>query len=246
MQTVPRPLVFIHGSGDNAQIWDTLLPYFQQQGQHPAYALDLPGHGKRTDTLTATASVADYAREVAHILSNERHLSSAIIIGHSLGGAIALTLALEYPQMLSGLVLIGSGARLRVHPTLLEEAQHQPDRAAERLTALALAPSSSASMVPRLLQQKGANDMQMLYRDLVACNSFDVMEHIPEITLPTCLLCGEDDQLTPPKYSRYLQQQLAHASLQVLPAAGHYVMCEQPEATYQVLSLWLQEIEGTA
>lgn len=243
MQTVSRPLVFIHGSGDNAQIWDALRPYFQQ---HPTYALDLPGHGKRSDMLPTIANVADYAEAVAHIMRDELHVSSAIIVGHSLGGAIALTLALEYPQTLSGLVLIGSGARLRVHPSLLEEAQHRPEKAAERLTELALAPGNRASLMPRLLQQKGVNDMQMLYRDLTACNSFDVMQRIPEITLPTHLLCGEDDQLTPPKYSRYLQQQLAHASLQVLPAAGHYVMCEQPEASYQALNSWLQEVEGDA
>jgi pimeloyl-ACP methyl ester carboxylesterase len=84
----------------------------------------------------------------------------------------------------------------------------------------------------------------MLYRDLSACDTFDIMAQLAEITLPTLIVCGEADRLTPPKYSMYLQQHLSRSTLRILPDAGHYVMYEQPEATNQAIAEWLQTIEG--
>lgn len=238
-----RPLVFLHGSGDNASIWAAQLTYFQQQARRPAFALNLPGHGTRPDTLPDQASVEDYAQAVYDMLTTELQLQRPIIVGHSLGGAIALALALLHGADLGGLILIGSGARLRVHPALLEEAHAAPAQASKRLTELALAPSHVETLTPALLRTKHENDQHQLYRDLAACNAFDVMERLHEIMLPTLLICGDADRLTPSKYSTYLQQQLPHARLHIQAGAGHYVMYEQAQAVNQVIESWLHEIE---
>src|SRR5947209_14112391 len=120
-----NPLVCIHGAGDSARIWREQTACFGAR----AHALDLPGHGARPDSLPAEVSVLDYARIVAQTIHHELHLERPILVGHSMGGAIALTLGLNHPHELGGLILIGTGARIRVHPTLLEEAQNEPERA---------------------------------------------------------------------------------------------------------------------
>ena len=113
------PLGLIHGSDGSSQRWE-----FQadQLGDN-AFPIDLPGHGERVDTLPLEVSVSDYARVTHEIIFQELRLTAPIIAGHSLGGAITLIMGLEYSSDLSGLILIGTGARLRVHPSILEEAK---------------------------------------------------------------------------------------------------------------------------
>ncbi len=229
-------IVFIHGSGDSGHIWRLQTAYF---GAAHARALDLPGHGQRTDTLPDAATVQDYAHAVHEIITQELQLTRPIIAGHSLGGAIALTMALDYPHELAGLILIGTGARLRVHPTLLDNARQMPQQAQQEITALAVAPEHAATMPSALLQEHNPTKPIMLYRDLAACNIFDVMGRLHNISLPTLIICGSEDQLTPAKYSHYLHTQIAGSELHIIPHAGHYVMREQPEACNHAIETWL-------
>ena len=111
-----QPLVFLHGSGDSGRVWRSQLSHF---GPQRAIAIDLPGHGQRPDTLPPEVSVQDYAHVVYELITHNLRLELPIIAGHSLGGAIALSLALEHSAAFSGFILIGTGARLRVHPALL-------------------------------------------------------------------------------------------------------------------------------
>jgi pimeloyl-ACP methyl ester carboxylesterase len=118
-KNVNSPLVFIHGSGASSQIWEFQDEHFGDK----AFPIDLPGHGKRPDTFPPEVSVLDYARVVHEIIFQELLLKTPIIAGNSLGGAIALTMGLEFASELSGLILIGTGARLRVLPSILEDAK---------------------------------------------------------------------------------------------------------------------------
>ena len=201
--TPHSPLVFIHGSGDSSQIWQSQVEHF---GTSCAFPIDLPGHGERTDTLPPEVSVLDYARVAHEIIFQELRLKAPIIAGHSLGGAIALTMALEYASELSGLILIGTGARLRVLPSILEEAQR-------------------ASIVT--------------YRDWAACNTFDIMNKLNEIRLPTLIICGADDRFTPVKYSQYMHDRIQDSTLCIISNAGHDVLREQPERVNQTINEWL-------
>ncbi|MBE3559835.1 MAG: alpha/beta hydrolase [Ktedonobacteraceae bacterium] len=233
-------LVFIHGSGDDSRIWRQQIDYF---GEQRALAIDLPGHGQRPDILPSTATVRDYAHAVSRIVHDELHLSRPIIAGHSLGGAIALTMALEYSDTLAGLLLIGTGARLRVLPTLLEEAQQAPWQAKTHLTELAATPDFVRTLLPAAPAGPFSASANNLYRDLAACNSFDIMTQLHEIQLPALIICGTEDRLTPAKYSQYLHQQLQHSTLYLLPHSGHYVMCEQAEAVNSAIEQWIKTLQ---
>jgi pimeloyl-ACP methyl ester carboxylesterase len=233
-----HPIVFIHGSGDSSRIWRLQIEHF---GAALAVAIDLPGHGQRTDTLPAEASVLDYARVVHTIISNELHLDQPIIAGQSLGGAIALLLGLEYGADLSGLILIGTGARLRVHPVLLESARATPQYAIHQLKELAVASTHAATLPNMLIQEQGTQGSNMLCRDLAACNAFDCMNRLQELHLPVLIICGTEDRLTPVKYSQYLHAKIGGSTLCIIPNAGHYVMREQPEAVNQAIEQWMQE-----
>src|ERR1051326_7029084 len=118
-QDTPR-IVFIHGSGDSAAVWQRQIAFL---GPERALAVDLPGHGARVDDPgPAEMSVHDYALDVRQRMQ-AAGLARPSVAGHSLGGAVTLQLALEWGADLSGIILIGTGARLRVLPDLLQAAQ---------------------------------------------------------------------------------------------------------------------------
>lgn len=233
-----NPIVFIHGSGDSARIWQSQLEYF---GADRAFAIDLPGHGQRIDSLPEEVSVMDYTRSVHEIISDELHLDHPIIVGHSLGGAIALMMGLEYGPELAGLILIGTGARLRVHPDLLKGAKEAPQQTNLQLQKLAIADTTNPAMLASPSDEQAKTEPGMLYRDLAACNIFDVMPRLSEIHLPTLIICGVEDRLTPVKYSEYLHSHIVGSTLHIIPQAGHYVFREQPEAVNRAIDEWIQE-----
>jgi pimeloyl-ACP methyl ester carboxylesterase len=233
-----RTLIFLHGSADSTSIWRLQLEHFRQRGHNNAFAIDLPGHGQRPDIFSPDVTIQDYTRAAREIIKHELHIEQPILAGHSLGGAIALTMALEYSEELSGLILIGTGARLRVLPAILEGARTTPQEARQQLVELAVAPAQRASIVPAIIAEQTTPGPTILYRDLAACNSFDVMSRLQEISLPILIICGAEDRLTPVKYSEYLHQQLTTSTLCVIPDAGHYVMREQPEKVNQAIERW--------
>lgn len=241
-----NPVVFIHGSGDSARIWRLQLEALNGLRPGSAYAIDLPGHGQRADIFApdAEVSVLDYARAVHDIVFDELGLERPVIAGHSLGGAIALMMALEYGQELGGIILAGTGARLRVLPALLEAAKHETPEGRAQLAELSVAPAHVSTLPPMIDRERGTAQPNMLYRDLAACNVFDVMARMGEIEqagIPVLIICGAEDRLTPVKYSQYMHNRLPGSTLHIVPDAGHYVMREQPGAVNAAIEAWMGE-----
>jgi len=234
-----HPLVFIHGSGDSSRIWR--LQVEQLGSEYPIYAIDLPGHGQRPDTLPAEVTSHDYAAAAYEVMQSELHLDYPIIVGHSLGGAVVLSLALEHGSALGGLILIGTGARIRVHPSLLAAARTNPQEARQQLVQAGFTPKAAPTLSQTVVSEQVTPPFNIFYRDLAACNVFDCMIRLHEITLPTLIICGADDSATPVKYSQYLHDHITGSSLQIIPNAGHYVFREQPEAVNHAIKEWLKQ-----
>jgi pimeloyl-ACP methyl ester carboxylesterase len=228
-------LVFLHGSGDSATLWSRLLPLLKD---YPTLALDLPGHGAQADRPgPAEMTVADYADSVRSMLARQQ-LNEVCLVGHSLGSAIALRLAVEYPSIVCRLVLIGAGARLRVLPEVLQQARTAPAPALHRLVSLGFAPGHE-DQAEAYFEAMAPTAPGMLHRDLAACDSFDMMEDLGRVAQPTLILVGDTDRLTPPKYARYLADHLARAALTTIPDVGHYLPVEAPQAVAIAMREWL-------
>jgi pimeloyl-ACP methyl ester carboxylesterase len=233
---LPGTIVFLHGSGDSAGVWDGVIA---RLGNYQCLALDLPGHGALANVPGPEhMSVADYAAAVRDEL-DRRGLASVALIGHSLGSAIALRLAVDTPAMVSRLGLVGAGARLRVLPALLASAR-DGSAADPRLSELEVAPGHEA-LAAGWKQRRPPNAPGMLYRDLAACDAFDMMSELERVGQPTLVLAGEADRLTPPKYATYLRDHISGARLVLIPRAGHYLMLEVPDATAEALRRWISD-----
>jgi len=236
--TMNKPIVLIHGAGDSARIWHLQM---EQLSGRRIFAIDLPGHGQRMDSLPPEASVLDYAKAVHEIIQQELKLFHPIIAGHSLGGAVALTMALEYGSELGGLILISAGARFRIHPVLLESARTIPQQALLQLKEIGLTPTNAITLATVMVNEQATPSPNILYRDLTAFNAFDIMARTSEIRLPTLIICGAEDRFMPVKYSQYLYDHIEGSTLRVIPNAGHYVMREQTELVNHILEEWLKQ-----
>ncbi len=222
---IGKNLVFIHGSGCNKALWAYQSRYFSQR--HNVLAIDLPGHG--LDKGSGLRSVDAYAQHVLSLI-RQRSMRSPILIGHSLGGGIALRAALDSPEEIGGIALVGTGARLRVAPGLLTSIKSDFASALAFIGEYAFSPKTPRELVEKALREMGKASPDVLYGDFAACDRFDVMQEISGIRLPTAIIVGRDDRLTPIKYSEYLNKNISGSRIEIIDDAGHMVMLEQPAA----------------
>lgn len=230
------PLVLTHGAGGTHLHWP---PQLRHLFDAPVYAPDLPGHGRSTGPgCTSIAAYRDWLRAFVDALN----LPPFILAGHSMGGAIALDFALTYPARLVGLGLVGTGARLRVAPAILNGIQSNFTSTTEQLIDLMYSPAAKPQTKHLALQRLREVDPSILYADFSACDAFDVSARVADIKLPTLIVCGQLDKMTPVKYSEHLHEQIYHSELQLLDNAGHMVMIEQAEKTTGLFADFLARI----
>lgn len=217
-------LVLLHGAGGSHLTWTRQLEGLADAAR--VIALDLPGHGASSGD--GRRVIADYAGTVQAFLG-ALGIGPVVLGGHSMGGGITQTVALASPELLRGIVLVGTGARLKVLPRIFELLEKDYAEAAAFITGHAWSPSS-----PEALKEGGRRAMlqtraAVTIGDFTGCNGFDVMDRLGQIHRPTLVIVGEDDQLTPPKYSEFLAGAIPGARLTRIPRGGHYVMLDQPE-----------------
>jgi pimeloyl-ACP methyl ester carboxylesterase len=215
-------LVLLHGAGGTRLNWP---PELRRLADGTVYTLDLPGHGRSEGRGRDT--IQGYA-EVPIAFLDAIDVERAIVAGHSMGGAIAQTLALDYPDRMAGLVLVATGARLRVAPAILDQIHTDFEEAIDVITRLAWSQEADPAMIKLGRQALAETCPDVLFGDFAACDHFDVMERLHDIDIPTLIISGTADLLTPLKYAHFLTEHIADARLEIIEGAGHMVMLERP------------------
>ena len=230
-------LVFLHGAGCSS-----LSFYYQLRHFRSAKAIDLPGHpdGKPCN------SVEGYLEWVRGFIRARRY-KNVILCGHSMGGAIAMSYALKYPDELRGLILLGTGARLRVLPAYLERCREPGVNNAPWLEQhLNYYQDVNEEVVPVLRQRAAEMGPDVELNDLMACDNFDLMASVNEIKLPTRVICGSDDVMTPVKYSDYLTSNIDGATQSIIPGGSHFVHMEKYQRVNEEIEDFLATFKTSA
>lgn len=189
-------------------------------------AISLPGHPSGQALETVDAYSAWFQRYAAWALEGP-----LVVVGNSLGGAVAMRWALDFPNRTAALVLIGTGARLRVSDRIMAMVEHQWPACIDGLVDAELAPDAESELRERVRSWHITVGQESTARDFRACDRFDIMNQVCSIEAPTLVMVGSRDQLTPVKYARYLHDKISRSRLAVVEGAGHLTMTERPSET---------------
>jgi len=220
------PIAFIHGSGENAGPWQKVMNSLADE--YTSLAIDLPGHGGSCgEGMKSIQQYSSFMKDFLDALG----LEAVILGGHSMGGAIVQDFSLRYPPNVKALLLIGTGARLRVLPEALEmNRQMAFGEIPSKFSPWSFAEKASPEIIAEGEREWAKTGARVRYYDFLACDQFDMMGEMGKIRLPALIVCGEEDRLTPVKYAEFLSKKIAGSRLEIIEAAGHMVMLEAPRA----------------
>jgi pyruvate dehydrogenase E2 component (dihydrolipoamide acetyltransferase) len=248
-ETAARKIVFLHGLGGSQTTWAGVLGEFV--GDFRVAAIDLPGHGQSDKpgpdafpyTIDALSSaVGDAIAELG--------LAPAVVVGHSLGGAVAMHLAHERPDAVSGLVLIASaGLGKEISGDLLDrvEADPSPEEARHMLELFfqdqKLILDRGVNDMHTARSQPGADDAMKAIAASVFSRSGQLTgldERLEDVNVPTLIVWGSFDRVVPVGHAARGAEKIKGAWLEVMSGIGHVPQVEAPARLIETIKRWLQ------
>lgn len=219
------PLILIHGAGGSYLGWHNHL---RRMAGVTTYTLDLPGHGKSSGE--GRQSLEAYADDILAFMQ-ETNIYQAVLAGHSLGGMIALQVALHQPERVCGLVTVCSGAACPI-PAYVIQGLLNPLTVPQSMNWLAerLENAGGDDRWSRATI-KAVNDTRrgVLYGDLTACRGAELADQVHQITTRTLVCYAESDRFFPPQASIYLADLMQNALPVAFTDCGHLLPLEQPD-----------------
>ena len=228
-------LVFLHGAGNSS-----LSFYYQLRHFRNSKAIDLPGH---PDGVPCD-SIEGYVEWVRGFVKARRY-KDVVLCGHSMGGAIAQMYALKYPEELNGLILIGTGAKLKVDPGYIDGLRSSTDGVIGWVDSQKGFFSGVEPDLYQLLVQRAAQiGPDVGLNDLLCCDKFDVLSEISRISLPTEIIAGSMDQLTPVKFSDYLASNIVNSEEYVVQGGDHFLQLQHHREVNGRIEKFLQRLKS--
>jgi pimeloyl-ACP methyl ester carboxylesterase len=254
-----QPLILLHGFGASAYTWRLLGPKLAEDNK--IFTIDLKGHGFSDKPQDGKYAVSDQADMVAAFIK-ERHLQDTVLIGNSMGGAVALMtyfkLRAETPACIQGLVLIDSAGYPQKMPFFISMAQH-PWLSA--LGSKLLSPRFITGMVLRKCyfnRDKITDEMIDTYAyygslpgaseavrqtalQIMPANVEAMIAQYKTVRVPTLIIWGQEDQVVPLEVGRNFKRDIPDAELVILPRCGHIPQEEEPLETRRLIQDFLKK-----
>ncbi|MEM7466453.1 MAG: alpha/beta hydrolase [Pseudomonadota bacterium] len=231
---VGKRVVYIHGTGCNGRVFER---HINAIPEHHALALDLSGHGESSGS--GYRGVVDHAHWVASFIQS-MDWEPCVVAGHSMGGGIAIALAIYFPELVERLLLIDTGARLRVAPAVIDYAKRIAAGGVDKVNNRQGFADGTAERTIKDLRAINVNENpNVTLKDWYADDSCDFLSRVGDIKIPSLAICGREDQLTPLKYHEYLRDNMPNCKLEIIDNAGHWPFVEQPQHFDEIVKKFL-------
>jgi len=224
------PIIFIHGLGGTHAMWLYQVPAFC--ARFPVLTVDLRNHGASTKVCD-DFTIADMAADIARLFRS-LGVEAAHVVGLSLGGMVALQLAIDHPMAVRGLVLADTMAgappgleQLSREALAFIEGHSMAEVAKTRITT-AFSPHIDPQVRDYFIEQVAQNDKAAYVRSARAAFRFNVRDRLRDVKRPTLVIVGDEDATTPPMLSEELAAGIPEARLARIAAAGHISNIEKP------------------
>ena len=216
------PVVFVHGAGGSGQLFANQFQAFRDDLR--CYFVDLPGHGK--SPRTGEPTISGYAQAAAEFIQT---LGSPVsLVGQSMGGAIAMELALEHRELVERLVLVGTGCRLPVSEMILTGLENDYKGTTEKIVRYCFSKNAKPDLLERARREMARMSPEIVRADVRSCAGFDACARLSELAIPTLIICGSNDVMTPQHLSVQLHGLIENSQLELISDGSHMVMLEQP------------------
>lgn len=243
-------MLLLHGLGVNSSSWQLQLPDFSRAG-YRLLAPDLPGFGQSRQMRFS--SFPEIAADMASLLRSLQ-LDRVVALGISMGGMVGLQLTLDYPDLVEGLVLTNSMAKMGMgNPLLwpyllwryfLIQTRGLEDQA--QVVANRLFPQPKDSLLRQAtIEAIMEADLESYRLAMKAIAKFNVQNRLPEIRCPTLVITGENDTTIPARDQARMAKHIPNARQVVIKDAGHAVIVDQPAIFNRHVLDFLQSHPGT-
>jgi pimeloyl-[acyl-carrier protein] methyl ester esterase len=247
-------LVLLHGWGLHGGVWDTLMPRLTPKFH--VTRIDLPGHGRSRD-IPMPPSLTELTLQTMAAVS-----PGAVVLGWSLGGLVALEAALRMPQRMRGLILANSTPRFvaaddwscAMPPEQLREFAQDLSReyqeTLQQFLSLQVHGDESARASLRQLREAlfahGEPDTASLATGLTILKDSDLRPRLKDVSVPTLVLAGDYDRLTPVGASQYLAEHIPAARLEVFPKSAHAPFISHADIFVAAVTGFMAELDREA
>ena len=231
-----NPIILLHGLLGGADNFGDMVDFISKK--YHIFGLDLKLFKSRVLKVSVKA-LSDYLFE----FMNKIGLKSAVLIGNSMGGHIALIFAKEHPEMVDGLILTGSSGLFENSMGDSFPRRGDKDYIRKKTEEVFYDPKVATNeLVDRVFEI--ANNRISVLKLLGYAKSairHNMANDIQNITIPTCLIWGENDKVTPPHVAEEFNKLMPNSELHWIPLCGHAPMWENPEAFSKIILDWLEK-----
>jgi 4,5:9,10-diseco-3-hydroxy-5,9,17-trioxoandrosta-1(10),2-diene-4-oate hydrolase len=257
------PVILVHGLGGSASGW---LPSFGAiAARHRVYAMDLVGHGRTGQPDSGSLNAADMTGFVKDFMA-EFKIERAHIVGHSMGGAISLQIAIDFPERVNKLVLVdsvGLGKEISILLRILSlplvgewlAAQDFKHNIKKYAAAVRKSAQNATYITDELIEnlyqvERNPEQAVPLLKVLRLAANWTgqkksvygpILQRLPSIRNPTLVIWGRQDATIPLAHGELAAQTLPNARLEVIDHCGHIPMFEQPEIFNQLVLDFLKD-----
>lgn len=237
------PLVFVHGFTTTSEFWREQVEPFSSN--HRVIRINLPGHGVSPRPEGRAYTIEAFADDVLKVYET-LEIKDAVLIGLSMGGAIAQHFTLGHPQRVRALVLVdttphGLGEDVNVDNVLNAIEELGVVTASQNVIDRSFGSTTSAELLAFAKAEVAQTPAFVARQAIASLNATDSRARLGEIHVPTLILVGNEDIITPPCESEVLVKGIPNSRLEVIADAGHFPMLEQPQAFNRVLTDFLAQ-----
>ncbi|MGD2271727.1 MAG: alpha/beta hydrolase [Desulfobacterales bacterium] len=258
------PLVLLHSAWASHEWWNRQIPVLAEK--YRSYVLDIRGHGKSTP-LEKKYSVAGFAKDLKTFLST-LSIEKTVLIGWSLGGIISMQYCIHNPLQVDALILIATQghknprlkrqiivyyiqALLQLLTDFTQPRKYdrnsrkfasQSNKWLERQVSSALSSTASKEVLDWIVADITDNPRKHFWEVIGSVWNWTAGEELKHIEVPTLILVGDQDRLTPPSLSHRLHGSIPNSKLVIVKAASHYLVLEHPDRVNSEILTFLKEI----